>query len=141
MPSGRGTSNVSVPQNECIVTPNHFSGENDFSFALLNSRSCENDLFSLAEIHAHIVQKCLRAEVRRMCLSRRTSVSLPRTTSRARMTSASPCLIRDPVRTISSPWLKFTPISSRNAFGQRYVECVCPAERVYRYPEPLLGRE
>src|ERR1039457_5062094 len=58
-----------VPQNECIVTPNHFSGENDFSFALLNSRSCENDLFSLAEIHAHIVQKCLRAEVRRMCLS------------------------------------------------------------------------
>src|ERR1039457_6852054 len=58
--------------------------------------------------------------------SRRTRVSLPRTTSRARMTSASPCLIRAPVRTISSPWLKFTPISSRNAFGQRYVECVCP---------------
>src|ERR1035438_8687552 len=56
--------------------------------------------------------------------SRRTRVSLPRTTSRARMISASPCLIRDPVRRISSPGLKFTPISSRNTFGQRYTSNV-----------------
>src|SRR4029077_4854245 len=38
--------------------------------------------------------------------SRRTRVSEPFTTSRARMRSASPCLTLEPVRAISSPLLK-----------------------------------
>src|SRR5947208_3001739 len=56
--------------------------------------------------------------------SRRTSVSVPFTTSRARTRSASPCLIFEPVRAISSPLLKLTPMSSRKDFGHRYTSNV-----------------
>src|ERR1035437_4593990 len=56
--------------------------------------------------------------------SRRTRVSVPFTTSRARMRSASPCLTFEPVRVISSPLLKLTPMSSRKDLGQRYTSTV-----------------
>src|SRR5438445_12971175 len=56
--------------------------------------------------------------------SRSTRVSVPFTTSRARMRSASPCLTFEPVSPISSPLLKFTPMSSRKALGQRYTSAV-----------------
>ena len=51
--------------------------------------------------------------------SRSTSVSLPFTTSRARTRSAVSCLTFDPVRAISSPFAKLTPMSSRKDFGHR----------------------
>ncbi len=51
-------------------------------------------------------------------------MSVPFTTSRARMRSASLCLILEPVRTISSPLLKLTPMSSRKDLGQRYTSTV-----------------
>ena len=51
--------------------------------------------------------------------SRSTSVSLPFTTSRARIRSASPCLILEPVRAISSPLLKLNPMSARKVWGHR----------------------
>jgi hypothetical protein len=54
-------------------------------------------------------------------------VSLPFTTSRARMRSASPCLTLEPVRAISSPLLKLTPMSSRKDLGQRDVGGVGPS--------------
>ena len=51
--------------------------------------------------------------------SRRTNVSFPFTTSRARIRSASPCFTFDPVRVTSSPLLKLMPMSSKKDLGQR----------------------
>src|SRR5713226_1734786 len=56
--------------------------------------------------------------------SRRTSVSFPFTTSRARVRSTSPCLTFEPVRTTPSPLLKLTPRSTRKDCGHRYTSTV-----------------
>ncbi len=51
--------------------------------------------------------------------SRSAKVLFPFTTSRARKSSPSACLIFEPVSEISSPLLKSIPISSMKALGQR----------------------
>jgi len=51
--------------------------------------------------------------------SRNNSVSGPRTSTRARITSEDSCLTLEPVTAISSPLLKLMPISSSNVLGQR----------------------
>src|SRR5882762_2298603 len=67
--------------------------------------------------------------------SRSTSVSVPFTTSRARIRSAPSCLTFEPVRLTSSPLAKDDPISSRNDLGQRYTSKVLsPLFRVKRAP-------
>src|SRR6267142_1062838 len=67
--------------------------------------------------------------------SRSTSVSVPFTTSRARIRSVPSCLTFEPVRLTSSPLVKDDPISSRNDLGQRYTSKVLsPLFRVKRAP-------
>ena len=71
--------------------------------------------------------------------SRRTSVSLPVTTSRARIRSASPCSTLEPVRAISSPLLKLTPMSSRveKGLGGRDTGRRCPSPSSPAWEQPL----
>src|SRR5258708_35692625 len=59
------------------------------------------------------------------------------------MRLASPCLIFEPVRAISSPLLNLTPMSSRKDLGQRYTSTVSvpvfTSKRATSFSLPLGG--
>jgi hypothetical protein len=82
---------------------------------------CASDI-ELVEIHGRLgrstAQRC-QLQMGVPLPSRRTRVSVPLATSRARIRSASPCLTLTPVMTTASPLAKLTPMSSRNGCGQR----------------------
>jgi hypothetical protein len=52
-----------VTEDEGVVSLHHFPSQDEFRFALFHFRAGEGDLVSLAEVHAHVVEKGLRAQV------------------------------------------------------------------------------
>src|SRR5438445_12758021 len=84
-------------------------------------KSSNLDKANLTCVGVHCVGgQCRKFQIGVPLLSRRTSVAVPFTISRARIISAASCLTFDPVRAISSPILELIHLTYRKNFGQRY---------------------